>query len=159
MTLEELKTEVRAIEPTLASVAYAEVRTFRRDGRALRLCLTERLRRRSRRGRVWLSKPFLTALKNAAYGFDSSTPRSRGGSDGIFLLDRTFSPPNSMMKKLFAGYIDKPNSGFTEVAAALPADPADLIPVRLVSHHLRLLGVLHRSPEADCLILVDYDVG
>ena len=29
--------------------------------------------------------------------------------------------------------------------------------VRLVSHHMRLLGILYRDPDEDWLILVDYD--
>ncbi|OWK36609.1 hypothetical protein FRUB_09172 [Fimbriiglobus ruber] len=31
------------------------------------------------------------------------------------------------------------------------------LPVRLVSHHLRLLGVLARREDADWLVLVDCD--
>ncbi len=34
---------------------------------------------------------------------------------------------------------------------------SDLIPVRLVSHHLRLLGVLKHDEKSDTLVLVDYD--
>jgi hypothetical protein len=34
---------------------------------------------------------------------------------------------------------------------------AELLPVRLVSHRLRLLGVLARRAEADFLALVDCD--
>lgn len=33
----------------------------------------------------------------------------------------------------------------------------ELLPVRLVSHHLRLLGVLARTGAADWLVLVDCD--
>ena len=33
----------------------------------------------------------------------------------------------------------------------------DLLPVRLVSHQMRLLGVLYRTREADWLVLVDFD--
>ena len=32
-----------------------------------------------------------------------------------------------------------------------------LVPVRLVSHHLRLLGVLSRGATEDALVLVDFD--
>jgi hypothetical protein len=32
-----------------------------------------------------------------------------------------------------------------------------LLAVRLVSHHLRLLGVLWRGADKDTLVLVDYD--
>jgi hypothetical protein len=62
-----------------------------------------------------------------------------------------------MMAKLFDRYIDKPESGLAEVAAALGVAAAVLLPVRLVSHHMRLLGVLARRPEGDALVLVDCD--
>jgi len=42
----------------------------------------------------------LKALKNAAYGFDEKQARSRGGADGIFLLDRHFTPKNEMILPL-----------------------------------------------------------
>ena len=35
--------------------------------------------------------------------------------------------------------------------------PAELLPVRLVSHHLRLLGLLRRGETSDTLVLVDCD--
>ena len=44
-----------------------------------------------------------------------------------------------------------------ELAVALNVLLSDLLPVRLVSHHLRLLGVLGRYEHADCLVLVDCD--
>ena len=125
--------------------------------RQLRLAMTERLRKIARKGRVWKSKGFLTALKNAAYGFDESRARSRGGADGIFLLDRSFTPPNEMMKKLFERYLDRPERGAAEVAGALGVELPDLLPVRLVSHHMRLLGVLAQQADRDTLVLVDYD--
>ena len=99
----------------------------------------------------------LGTLKNAAYGFDESRARSVSGRDGIYIVDRDFDPPNEMMRKLFDRYLDKPGSGAEEVAASLDVPVADLLPVRLVSHHLRLLGVLARKADADCLVLVDCD--
>jgi hypothetical protein len=99
----------------------------------------------------------LAALKNAAYGFDERQARSVGGRDGIFLLDRTFRPANEMMRKLFDRFLDNPGSGAEELAGALGTPLAELLPVRLVSHHLRLLGVLARREDADWLVLVDCD--
>jgi hypothetical protein len=96
-------------------------------------------------------------LKNAAYGFDERQARSAGGRDGLFLLDRTFRPPNEMMRKLFDHYLDKPTSGAAELAEALGVKIDELLPVRLVSHHLRLLGVLARKENEDWLVLVDCD--
>lgn len=62
-----------------------------------------------------------------------------------------------MMRKLFDQYLDKPNSGVQEVARALDTAIDRLYPVRLVSHHMRLLGVLHRAEHEDWLVLIDYD--
>ncbi|TGN99759.1 hypothetical protein PN36_33795 [Candidatus Thiomargarita nelsonii] len=59
-----------------------------------------------------------------AYGFDEKQARSRGGADGIFLLDRHFTPKNEMMKKLFDGFLDQPNSGIMDIAAALGVAPS-----------------------------------
>lgn len=99
----------------------------------------------------------LAALKNAAYGFDEQDARSTSGRDGLFLLDRTFRPPNAMMAKIFDRYLDSVGSGAAETAASLGVDVSELLAVRLVSHHMRLLGVLVRKPHADWLVLVDCD--
>jgi hypothetical protein len=96
-------------------------------------------------------------LKNAASGYDEQKARGVGGRDGIFLLDRAFRPANEMMRKLFDRFFDNPTSGATELAAALGVPLVALLPVRLVSHHLRLLGVLARRSDADWLVLVDCD--
>ena len=62
-----------------------------------------------------------------------------------------------MMKKLFDRYIDKPDSGFAELAQAMQKTPQELLPVRLVSHHLRLLGLLAQEENEDHLAVVDCD--
>jgi len=62
-----------------------------------------------------------------------------------------------MMKKLFDQYIDRPNSGIGNVVDQLGTSIDRLIPVRLVSHHMRLLSLLHRQEDKDELVLVDYD--
>ena len=99
----------------------------------------------------------LTALKNAAYGFDPRSPRSRRGADGIFVVDRGFRPVNSMMNKLFSQFIDKPDPLVSVLAGALGSAAEDWVPVRLVSHHMRLLGVLSLAGDEAQLVLVDYD--
>lgn len=99
----------------------------------------------------------LATLKNAAYGYDEKQARSAGGRDGIFLMDRTFRPTNEMMHKIFNRFLDNPSSGAEELAAALHMPLQQLLPVRLVSHHMRLLGVLAREESADWLVLVDCD--
>jgi hypothetical protein len=44
-----------------------------------------------------------------------------------------------------------------DIATALCVEPSVFLPVRLVSHDLRLLGVLYRAETEDWLILVDCD--
>ncbi|HKB36623.1 MAG TPA: hypothetical protein VKD72_09230 [Gemmataceae bacterium] len=157
MELSALKERLLAIEAELADRPLVVFDTFEREGRPLTLALTERLRKRARKEGVWRSREMMATLKNAAYGFDERKARSVGGRDGIFLLDRTFRPANAMMRKLFDQYLDKPRSGAEEVAEALGVSLAELLPVRLVSHRLRLLGILARKAEGDWLVLVDCD--
>lgn len=157
MDLTEAKTILESIEPELQNQPFVIAHTFERNGRKLHLGITERLRRIAKRGRIWKSSAFLTALKNAEYGFDESHARSGGGSDGIFLLDRNFKPRNEMMRKIFDQYIDKAEVEIAEIARLLNTNADDFRAVRLVSHHLRLLGILHQGSFDDWIILVDYD--
>jgi hypothetical protein len=157
MLLNETKEQVAAIAPRLAGQPFVELGRFERNGRPLHVALTDRLRRIAQRDRVWQSRPFLTALKNAGHGFDPDQGRSAAGRDGTFLLDRDFRPPNEMMRRIFDRYLDRPGSGVEQVAAALGTTVSELRAVRLVSHQMRLLGVLWRAESADWLVLVDYD--
>ncbi len=157
MELEEAKERLQAIEDALGEAPFVEFHTFEREGRALHLALTARLRKCARKEGVWRSREMLAALKNGAYGFDERRARSGGGRDGVFLLDRSFRPANAMMRKLFDRYLDRAGSGAEEVARALGVPLEQLLPVRLVSHHLRLLGVLARREDGDWLVLVDCD--
>jgi hypothetical protein len=157
MDLDEAKARLKTIEPTLAGAPFVEFHAFERGGRTLHVALTEHLRKACRKEGVWRSREMFSSLKNAAYGFQEDQARSSGGRDGVFLLDRTFRPANEMMRKLFDRFLDKPDSGAEEIAAALDTPLAELLPVRLVSHHLRLLGVLARGESEDWLVLVDCD--
>ena len=157
MNLEEAKAAVERVEADLPAHPLVVAHTFVRDDRKLHLALTERLRKRCRKGRVWKSRAFLTAFKNAEYGFNPDSAHSPGGADGIFLLTRDHTPPNAMMKKLFTQFLDRQGSGAEELAKALSTKLDALIPVRLVSHHMRLLGLLRRGETEDTLVLVDYD--
>ena len=153
----EMKSRLKAIEGELPGAAFVPFHTFTREGRALHICLTERLRKHARKEGVWRSREMFATIKNAAYGFDERHARSVSGRDGVFLLDRTFTPANEMMRKLFDRFLNKPGSGAEELADALGVTLSELLPVRLVSHHLRLLGVLAHKPDADWLVLVDCD--
>jgi hypothetical protein len=155
--LSEIKSKLIKIEESLPLSAFSLFHSFSRDNRVLKVGITMRLKKRALKNRVWKSKSMLKALKNAAYGFDEKQARSRGGTDGIFLLDRHFIPKNEMMKKLFEGFLDQPNSEVMDIATVLSVEPSVFLPVRLVSHDLRLLGVLYRAEKEDWLILVDCD--
>jgi hypothetical protein len=155
--LAEAKDRLKAIEDELADAPFVELQAFEREGRILHLAITARLRKAARKEGVWRSREMIATLKNAAYGFDERQARSVGGRDGIFLMDRTFRPANAMMHKLFDRFLDNPDSGAGELAATLGVPLVELLPVRLVSHHMRLLGILARGETADWLVLVDCD--
>jgi hypothetical protein len=157
MDLAEAKARLKEIEGELAGAPFVVFNTFEREGRQLYVAVTERLRKTARKEGVWRSRELFATLKNAAYGFDERQARSAGGRDGIFLMDRTFRPANEMMRKLFDRFLDKRDSGAEDLAAALGVAAGELLPVRLVSHHLRLLGILSRKDDADWLVLVDCD--
>src|SRR4051794_13126379 len=152
MDLAEAKRRLKSVEASLDEVPFVEFAAFERDGRALHVAVTARLRKCARKEGVWKSRELFATLKNAAYGYDERQARSVAGRDGIFLLDRTFRPANEMMRKLFDRYLDREGSGAEEVALALGVPLGELLPVRLVSHHLRLLGVLARREVGDWLV-------
>ena len=157
MTLDEAKKAIVDIEDELSSSTFVVAHTFSRDGKDIAVAMTDRLRRITKKGRLWKSKPFLTAFKNASYGYDDSHAISAGGPDGIFRLTRDHKPANEMMTKIFDRFIDKEGTGAVDIANELSTPLDSLLPVRLVSHHLRLLGLLHRGNSHDTLVLVDFD--
>jgi len=124
---------------------------------AIDVFLTERLIKRCRKAKVWKSRAMLSTLKNVQYGFCLQNSRSRGGIDGIFRLDRHFKPANSMMKKLFDQFLDKPSPLKEKIQSTFSISSEKWIPVRLVSHHLRLLGVIICLENSQVLVLVDCD--
>lgn len=157
MKLEEARRVIEEAESHVGEAPFIIAHVFERNGRKLAVSITERLCRSCKKGRVWKSKAMLTAFKNAEYGFDLHRASSAGGQDGIFVLTREHRPRNEMMRKVFDRFLDKPESGAEQLAQALGVRPGELIPVRLVSHHLRLLGLLRISEQGDSLVLIDYD--
>jgi hypothetical protein len=153
--LASLRTELEEVEARLANEVFVALRPVVRDGRTMHVVLTRRFHRLARRARIWRSPAVLVTLKNAGYGFDPTHARSVGGRDGIFLLDRTVDGP--MTRKIYDRFLDRADSGAAELAAYLAAPIDQLQAVRLVSHQLRLLGVLHRKPTADWLAIVDFE--
>ena len=157
MKLSEAQELLVAAELRLGDGHMGEFHVFECYDRKLCVYITSRLRKRARKAGMWGANPMLAALKNAMYGFDPARPRSRGGADGIFLVDKKHRPRNSMMTKLFDGFLEKPDGAAEEIAAELEVDVETLLPVRLVSRDLRLLGVLARGDDEDRLVLVDLD--
>lgn len=157
MQLAEIRARIAAAAPASTDAPFAIALSQERNGRTVHLALTARLERECRRARVWLSRAFLSACKNVAHGFDPRTAMSPGGRDGIFLLTRDHRPANEMMRKLFDRFLDRDDGQAEAIAKSLNTEVSSLLPVRLVSHHLRLLGVLHRRAADDILVLVDQD--
>ncbi|WAS96494.1 hypothetical protein [Nannocystis punicea] len=153
--LADLRAALDAAEERLTTDEFAELPAAERDGRTIRVVLTRRFLKAARRARIWRGSALAITLKNARYGFDPTRARSLGGRDGVYLLDRTVD--NSMTRKIYGQFLDRPDSGVAEVARFLAATPAELQAIRLVSHHLRLLGVLYRGASADWLVIVDFD--
>lgn len=156
MNLEELKKRIKGLESQIKEKLITWISADTINNRQMHVGLTPMLIKKCRKGKVWNGKEFLITLKNFKYGFDETRKRSSGGYDGIFMMDRNFRPYNSMQKKLFDQFIDKPGTEYKNIITHLGADATNIIPVRLVSHHMRLLGILCRSDQ-DYLVLVDYD--
>ena len=155
LDLAEIKRKVKELEPLLPQAPWQVLHTFERNGRFLALALTERLRKAAHKAGLWNSKEMATTLKNAAYGLEPEQTRSAGGRDGIYRVDRDYRPENEMMRKLFGRFLDKAEGD--SLATELGTPKSELLPVRLVSHHMRLLGVLRKGADSDLLVLVDCD--
>lgn len=155
LDLAEVKRKVKELEPSLSEAPWQVLHTFQRNGRFLVVALTDRLRKSARKAGLWNSKEMAATLKNAAYGLEPEQTRSAGGRDGIYRIDRDYRPENEMMRKLFGRFLDKAEGD--SLASNLETPKSDLLPVRLVSHHMRLLGVLRKGQESDFLVLVDCD--
>lgn len=157
MNLDEAKQRLEEAEPLLDTQTFVQIHVSARNGRTLRLAITDRLQRCCKKGRVWKSKAMLTAIKNVEYGFDARDARSPGGRDGIFVLTRDHEPKNAMMRKMFDQFLDRADSEAAAIAGELGVGLCAVTPVRLVSHHMRLLGLLVASEDDATLVLVDYD--
>lgn len=157
MELTELKKRAADCETILQNDLLAEFDKQSVAGKTQVTYLTSSLLKKCKKGRVWKSQAFLITLKNIKYGFDELQSRSVSGRDGIFLIDRHFQPRNSMQKKIFDQFIDKDTSDFREIVTLLELESTELKAVRVVSHHLRLLGILEQRKDKNILVLVDYD--
>jgi hypothetical protein len=156
MLLTDLKQRIKDKEPEIKENLLTWILKDEINGKQLSVGLTPLLMKNCKKGKVWNSKEFLITLKNFKYGFNETKKRSRGGYDGVFMMDRKFRPYNSMQRKLFEKFIDKPGSEFNGIIEFMDIREEDVVPIRLVSHHMRLLGILHQANK-DMLVLVDFD--
>ena len=158
MDLAEAKDLLKAIEDRLADAPFVEFHAFERKGGSC----------------IWLSRTVCGSMparkvcggdardlcdsRTRPTGMTSATStQCKWTGRSLPLGPPSSAPANEMMHKLFDHFLDKPGSGAEELAAALVTPLAQLLPVRLVSHHLRLLGLLARKDDADWLVLVDCD--
>ncbi|WP_035604749.1 hypothetical protein [Haloferula sp. BvORR071] len=62
-----------------------------------------------------------------------------------------------MMRKIFDRFLDKPDPLAGILSAKFGVAIGDFVAVRIVSHHMRLLGVMVKREGISNLALVDYD--
>jgi hypothetical protein len=157
LDLSDLKQRLTGLESLLDERPIVELGAFDTPCGLLRVEITDRFRRRCRRNKQWKSKRMLAALKNVQYGFDQNRQRSSRGQDGIFRVDRDFKPANEMMRKIFDRFLDKPDPLAVQLAERMGVARREMMPVRVVSHRMRLLGVLADDDGTPRLVLVDCD--
>ena len=78
MDLAVAKEKLQVAEVILNSQPVAYFAEFDTPYGMLKVSITERLRRKCRKGRTWKSAAMLTALKNAAYGFGCAVENVAG---------------------------------------------------------------------------------
>lgn len=127
------------------------------NGKPFKVYLSGSLKKHARKARVWKTNEFCLTLRNVKYGLDQNSTKSKGGRDGVYLLDRNFRPANEMQKRIFDQFIDKPSSDYAAIVDALELAHERVRAVRVVSHHMRIVGIHHSSSTEDILVLVDVD--
>lgn len=160
MEIADVKAILEELEESIEQNTVSEFAELEIDGKVLVVYLAKDLKKNCQKGKIWKSKPFYITLKNIKYGMDKKQMRSKQGRDGIFLVDRDFRPENSMQTKIYKKYVDKENSSFSEVVKLLDIkkeEKTNIKGVRVVSHHLRLLGFFLEKAEKDILVLFDFD--
>lgn len=157
MEIEEARKLLEACENYLDKKGVVEFALIDSAERSLQLYLTSIFKKNCKKKRVWKSKAFFITIKNAKYGIDLLNFKSKGGKDGVFIIDRKFTPQNMMQKKIFDQFIDKDNSDYNKIIDKMNFLPNDVNAVRIVSHHMRLLGIHQRVNNIDKIVLVDFD--
>lgn len=154
----EIKAQLKERELTLKEQGI--ILFAKNDEYPTEVYLTSLFLKKCRKGKIWNTPQLLSTLQNCWYGVDMKRLKSPGGKDGIFMLDRDFTPRNEMQRKIFDQFIDKPNSGFEELCQFLKCQKEEVIAVRVVHHHMRLLGILQHNPNTGLsrVVLVDFDI-
>ncbi len=127
--------------------------------RTLRVFLSRHFLRAVVKGRLQRSALLWKALLNVRYGYEPARGNSPGGRDGIFRVTSDFRPANEMQRKLYDGYLERPEG--REELRRFISNVDEAHGVRVVSHGLRLLGfveVPRDGSAAMTLVLVDVDV-
>ena len=159
-TTSELK-ELLALAATnigeLPEGGMRSVCVFSRDDHEIEVRIIPSFVRSCRRQREWLTKRLLATMLNVRYGYDAQNSRSRGGRDGIFRVDREHRPKNSMIRELHDRFLNDPEGAAQEVGDGLGTSTGNLLAVRVVSHHMRLLGVLKLGTTKSVLVLIGVD--
>lgn len=163
-TIKELKNELKTLGKEIFKNGITRLTTntdSSYDSTTI-VFITEYFVKQCQKGKIWNTPELLSTLQNCWYGVDNKHLKSPGGKDGIFIIDRGYRPENEMQKKIFNRFIDKENSLFPSVCKFFEKKANDFIAVRIVSHHLRLLGVMFidrnkYDRELNIITLVDYD--
>lgn len=157
MEISEAKKKVDESEELLKTEIIAEIDRREVNDRTLVTFISNDLMKKCKKGKLWKSQQFYITLKNIKYGLEQNQMRSVSGRDGIFLVDRDYKPKNSMQTKIYDRFIDNESSAFESIVERLSLDKRMIKGVRVVSHHLRLLGILDRKINEDVIVLVDFD--
>lgn len=157
LQIEDVKSRLAVLESDLTASLLVHYEDFTVNQRSYRVYLCQKLMKQARKNRVWKSKEFCITLRNVKYGLEQDSARSRGGRDGIYLLDQNFKPYNDMQRRIFDQFINNPASDFIAITKELDLSTAHIKAVRVVSHHMRIVGIYHTGVETDTLALVDVD--
>jgi hypothetical protein len=157
MEIKEAKKKLEVCEKLLEKENLVEFAFLDTGNQKLQLYLSSLLKKNCSKKRIWKSKAFFITLKNIKYGIDLFNFKSKGGRDGIFVIDRSYTPKNMMQKKIFDQFIDNENSDFNQIVNRMNFSSDDINAVRIVSHHMRLLGIHQRIDGIDKIVLVDFD--
>ncbi len=154
----DFKEKVKKVGRVITNIGVAPIDKIQEHN--LTVYITDRFVAKCKKGKVWNTPALFSTLGNCEYGFDVQKMKSPGGKDGIFSIDRNYTPKNEMQKKIFDQFLDKDHPLLKTICGISKRNAAEAKAVRVVSHHMRLLGVLFVADDivdSHQLFLVDYD--